>query len=113
MEKKARSQQKGGTKTEATEESRVQITLARHGPKARETKETGRDPRGTPGILYLLQSSQASPQGTVLSQEPFHLFLRICTLAGHLAPPPRQVRASPEQRNRKERRQTHRRTDQG
>lgn len=68
--------------------------------KQREIKETGRDQQGLPGVLYLLQSSQASPQGIVLSQKAFHLFLRICTLDGHLAPPPRQVRAGPEQRDR-------------
>lgn len=68
--------------------------------KPREIKETRRHQQGLPDVLYLLQSSQASPQGIVLSQKPFHLFLGICTLDGHLAPPPWQVRAGPEQRDR-------------
>lgn len=68
--------------------------------KQMEMGEQDRDQQGPPGVLYLLQGSQASPQGIVLSQKPFHLFLCICTLDGYLAPCPQQVRVGPEQRDR-------------
>lgn len=68
--------------------------------KQRELGEMGKDQQGFPGVLYLLQGSQASPQGIVFSQKPFHLFLCICTLDGYLDPAPQQGRVGPEQEDR-------------
>lgn len=103
-EKRGGSQQKGEaeneTETEAGEQHEVQTTLPQCGSKAEGDGELRRDRRRLPRVLYLLQGSQASPQGIVLSQKSFHLFLRIRTLDGHLAPPPQRVRVGPEQEDR-------------
>lgn len=102
MAKKKRggSQQKEAedeTETEVGEQHAVQTTLPHCGSEAEGDGEPGRDQRGLPSVLYLLQGSQASPQSSILSQKSFYLFLCICTLDGHLAPPPQWVRVGPEQ----------------
>lgn len=99
-EKRGGSQQKEAeneTEIEVGEQHEVRTTLPQYESEAQGDGELRRDQQGLPSVLYLLQGSKASPQGIVLSQKSFYLFLRVCTLDGHLAPPPQQVRVGPEQ----------------